>query len=297
MGAQSPRERISRLPTCTVLRSGHGDGLDVIAPSDEAVQTAAQALLGAYESGVPVEPLNDDGAALTIDDAYAIQLVQVRHWTAAGRRVLGRKVGLTSAAMQRQMNVTQPDFGHLMDDMFFAENISIPADRFLQPRAEPEVAFMLRRDLCGPGVTVAAAISAVDFVLPALEIIDSRIVDWRIGIVDTIADNASSGGIVLGSDARPLAELDLRLGGCLLHRNGELAGTGAGGAVLGSPLNSLVWLANVLGARGEGLLAGQVILPGSITASIPFNPGDVITTTVAGLGSVTASIAARSDRS
>jgi 2-keto-4-pentenoate hydratase len=233
---------------------------------------------------------------LTIDDAYAIQLAQVDAWRVDGRRVLGRKVGLTSPAMQAQMKVSQPDFGHLMDDMFFAEHVPVPADRFLQPRAEPEVAFVLRRDLTGPGVTVAAAAAAVDFVLPALEIIDSRIADWQIGIVDTIADNASSGGVVLGSTARRIGEMDLRLGGCVLHRNGEIAGTGAGGAVLGSPLNSLAWLANTLGARGEGLRAGQVILPGSITASISFLPGDVITATMAGLGSVTAVIAAREEQ-
>jgi 2-keto-4-pentenoate hydratase len=262
----------------------------------EAVDLSARSLLEAYRSRRPIAPLVTTFPDLTIDDAYQIQLAQVDAWLADGRRVLGRKVGLTSPAMQAQMNVSQPDFGHLMDDMFFAEHVAVPAERFLQPRAEPEVAFLLGRDLIGPGVTLAAAAAAVDFVLPALEIIDSRIADWRIGIVDTIADNASSGGVVLGSTARRIGEVDLRLGGCVLHRNGEIAGTGAGGAVLGSPLNSLVWLANLLGERGEGLQAGQVILPGSITASIPFEPGDAITATMAGLGSVTAVIATRSEQ-
>jgi 2-keto-4-pentenoate hydratase len=132
--------------------------------------------------------------------------------------------------------------------------------------------------------------------MASLEIIDSRIENWKIGIVDTIADNASSGGVVLGSTMRRIDELDLRLGGCVLHRNGEIVGTGAGGAVLGSPLNSLAWLANTLGAVGEHLKAGQVILPGSITASVPFEPGDTITATMAGLGSVTAVIAPRSEQ-
>lgn len=253
-------------------------------------------LLEAYRTHRPIIPLVETYPSLTIEDAYQIQLIQVGEWLADGHRVLGRKVGLTSPAMQAQMRVTQPDFGHLMDDMFFAEHVPIAADRFLQPRAEPEIAFVLGRDLAGPGVTVAAAAAAVEFVLPALEIIDSRIVDWRIGIVDTIADNASSGGVVLGSTARGIGEVDLRLGGCVLHRNGEIAGTGAGGAVLGSPLNSLAWLANTIGARGEGLHAGQVILPGSITASIPFGPGDVITAAFAGLGSVTATIAAGTEQ-
>nr|WP_233211499.1 2-keto-4-pentenoate hydratase [Mycobacterium sp. shizuoka-1] len=253
-------------------------------------------MLQAYRTRQPVAPLVSAYPDLTIDDAYRIQLAQVDVWLADGRRVLGRKVGLTSPAMQAQMKVAQPDFGHLMDDMFFAEHTPLPAERFLQPRAEPEVAFVLGRDLAGPGVTVADAAAAVDFVLPALEIIDSRIADWQIGIVDTIADNASSGGVVLGSTARGLGEVDVRLGGCVLHRNGEVAGTGAGGAVLGSPLNSLAWLANTLGEHGEVLPAGHVILPGSITASISFAPGDVVTATMAGLGSVTAVIAPRGEQ-
>lgn len=271
-------------------------GTGLVPSTADAVDESARSLLVAYRSRQPIAPLVSTCPELTIDDAYAIQLAQVDAWLVGGRRVLGRKVGLTSPAMQAQMKVTQPDFGHLMDDMFFTEHGPVPADRFLQPRAEPEVAFVLGRDLTGPGITVAAAAAAVDFVLPALEIIDSRIADWQIGIVDTIADNASSGGVVLGSTARRIGEVDLRLGGCVLHRNGEIAGTGAGGAVLGSPLNSLAWLANTLGVRGEGLRAGQVILPGSITASIPFGPGDVITATMAGLGSVTAVIAAQGEQ-
>ncbi|MDP9847008.1 2-keto-4-pentenoate hydratase [Streptosporangium lutulentum] len=236
----------------------------------------------------PIPPLQDPDVPLTIDDAYAIQQHQLDQWIASGSRLLGHKVGLTSASMQRQLGVEQPDFGNLMDDMFFPENVAIPARRFLQPRIEPEIAFVLSRPLRGPGVTVAEAIRAVEYVVPALELIDSRIADWKIGIVDTIADNASSGGVVLGSRPVRLDQIDLRLAGCVLHRNGELAGTGAGGAVLGSPINALVWLANVLGERGVELGAGEVVLPGSMTAAIPFNPGDVVTSTVAGLGSVTA---------
>lgn len=270
-------------------------GSGLIPTTADAIGELAISLLEAYRTRRPIAPLMVTHPHLTIGDAYQIQLVQVGEWLADGRRTLGRKVGLTSAAMQGQMKVSQPDFGHLMDDMFFAEHVPVAADRFIQPRAEPEVAFVLGRDLAGPGVTVAAAAAAVDFVLPALEIIDSRIEDWRIGIVDTIADNASSGGVVLGSTARRIGEVDLRLGGCVLHRNGEIVGTGAGGAVLGSPLNSLAWLANVIGEFGDSLHAGQVILPGSITASVPFEPGDVITATMAGLGSVTAVIAARTE--
>jgi 2-keto-4-pentenoate hydratase len=218
-------------------------------------------------------------------------MLQVARWADAGARVKGHKVGLTSAVMQRQFGVSQPDFGHLLDGMFYSEHEPVPLSRFLQPRAEPETAFVLARTLRGPGVTVAEAIASVGFVLPALELIDSRIRDWKISLADTIADNASSGGLVLGSTPVPLSAVDLRLAGCNLHKNGELAGTGAGGAVLGSPLSALMWLANTVGARGVALEEGQVILPGSITASVPVGPGDTVTATFAGLGSVTARFA------
>jgi 2-keto-4-pentenoate hydratase len=249
---------------------------------------ASSALLGAYTSGVPIPPLQEKFGPLTVDDSYQIQLRQVNAWLADGRRIAGHKVGLTSAAMQRQLGVTSPDFGHLMADMFYPEHEAVPRERFLQPRVEPEVAFILKRDLRGPGVNVADAVRAVEYVLPALEIIDSRIADWKIGLIDTIADNASSAGVVLGSRPVHIADVDLRLAGCVLRRNGEIAATGAGGAVLSSPINALVWVANVLGSRGASLEAGHVVLPGSMTAALPFDSGDVVSSTVAGLGTVTA---------
>src|SRR5271169_1424680 len=183
----------------------------------------AEMLLGAYSSRKPVEPLTGQYDDLTVQDAYEIQLLQVARWIAAGARVKGHKVGLTSPAMQRQMNVDQPDYGHLLDRMFWPEQEPIPLSGFLQPRVEPETAFVLARPLRGPGVTVADAIAAVAFVLPALELIDSRIRDWKIGLADTIADNASSGGVVLGSSPAAVfavdgASVDLRLAGCNLHK-------------------------------------------------------------------------------
>jgi 2-keto-4-pentenoate hydratase len=254
----------------------------------QSIEEMAELLLGAYASHEPIEPLTGTYEELTVEDAYEIQLLQVRRWLAAGGQVKGHKVGLTSAAMQRQLGVSQPDYGHLLDGMFWLEHEPIPVSRFLQPRVEPEIAFVLAKPLRGPSVTVVDAIDAVGFVLPALELIDSRIKDWRIGLADTIADNASSGGVVLGSTPVPLSGIDLRLAGCTLHKNGELAGTGAGGAVLGSPVSALVWLANTVGARGVALEAGQVILPGSVTAAVPVKAGDSVTATFAGLGSVTA---------
>ncbi|MDQ1627041.1 MAG: 2-keto-4-pentenoate hydratase [Actinomycetota bacterium] len=249
---------------------------------------AADRLLEAYESRQAIPPLVQSYPGLGLEDAYAIQALQVDVWEKAGRVLQGRKVGLTSAAMQRQMGVDQPDFGVLRDDMFYAEHQPIDMAAFIAPRVEPEVAFVLGRDLSGPGVTVAQAAAAVDFVLPALEIIDSRISDWKISIVDTIADNASSGGVVLGSRPVRLTAVDLRLAGCNLYGNGDLVATGAGGAVLGSPLISLAWLANTLGEHGIGLGAGQVVLPGSVTAAQPVSPADTWSATFAGLGTVTA---------
>ena len=254
---------------------------------DHARGEVAARLLAAYADG-PIAPLTATYADLTLDDAYAIQQHQIATLLAQGRTIKGHKVGLTSVAMQRMLGVSEPDYGHLLDDFFYLEHAPIPTDRFLQPRVEPEVAFVLKKALRGPGVTVHEAIAAVDFVLPALEIVDSRIRDWKIGLFDTIADNASSGAVVLGSTPTDLAAVDLRLAGAVLTRNGQVVGTGAGGAVLGSPITSLVWLANTVGALGVTLEAGHVVLPGAVCAMVPVEPGQSFTATFAGLGSVTA---------
>ncbi|MBB2893384.1 2-keto-4-pentenoate hydratase [Flexivirga oryzae] len=252
------------------------------------IARAADTLLRAYETHEPIDPLTPQFADAPLSVAYEIAQAQVQAWEKAGDTVKGHKVGLASRAMQRQAGVTQPDFGQLTSTMFFLEHQPIPARTFIQPRIEPEVAFVLSRPLTGPGVTVAEAAAAVDFVLPALEIVDSRIRDWRIGIFDTVADNASSGGVVLGSRPVQLSDVDLRLAGCTLHVNGDLVGTGAGGAVLGSPLNALVWLANTVGPLGVTLEPGHVVLPGSMTKAVDLRPGDSVVAAVAGLGSVTA---------
>jgi len=249
---------------------------------------AARLLLDAYATGKPIAPLTSTYESMTLEDAYAVQLLQIDELTGSGRTIKGHKVGLTSAAMQRLIGVDEPDYGHLLDDFFYLEHAPIPLSRFIQPRIEPEVAFVLRRPLRGPGVTVHEAIAAIDFVLPALEIVDSRIADWKIGLFDTIADNASSGAVVLGSRPTALHKVDLRLAGAVMTRNGFVVGTGAGGAVLGSPLTSLVWLANTVGERGVTLEAGHVILPGSVCAMVPVAAGDTFTATFAGLGTVTA---------
>ena len=247
----------------------------------------AQELYDAYETRVAVDPLISRYPDMQVEDSYEIQLLQIRARINAGRHIVGHKVGLTSLAMQRTLGVNQPDYGHVTDDMVFLEHLPIPVDTYIQPRVEPEIAFVLKRPLKGPGVTASQAIAAIDFVLPAIEIIDSRIKDWKIGIFDTIADNASSGGIALGSTPVDIRDVDLRLSGCNLFRNGEIIATGAGGAVLGSPITSLVWLANTVGALGVTLEAGHVILPGSQTSMYPVAPGDTFTAQYAGIGSIT----------
>ncbi|MFG2627423.1 2-keto-4-pentenoate hydratase [Streptomyces sp. NPDC048473] len=265
--------------------------MSAAALDDSRRAEAARLLLDAYGTGKPVAPLSELEPGLTVSDAYDIQLRQVRTWTEAGRRIAGHKVGLTARPMQRQLGVGEPDYGHLLDTHFHPEHTPIDTGRFLQPKAEPEIAFVLGRPLSGPGVTAAEAAAAVEYVLPALEIIDSRIADWRITLADTIADNASCGGIVLGSRPTRPADVDLALTGCLLLRNGRIEDTGAGGAVLGSPLNALVWLANTLGPLGVTLQAGEVVLPGSLTAALPVAPGDTVTAHFDRLGSVTADFA------
>jgi 2-keto-4-pentenoate hydratase len=250
---------------------------------DTTRQEAAVQLLDANRLARPVEPLSDRFAEFTVDDAYAVQQGQVRTWLAEGRTVAGRKVGLTSAAMQRQLGVAEPDFGHLFADMRYSGAVGVSS--FISPKVEPEIAFVLGAPLRGQ-VTAGEAAAAVDHVVPALEIIDSRVLDWRITLADTIADNASSGGFVLGEQRTSLSGIDLAEVGCVLTVDGFVAGTGTGAAVLGSPINALVWLVNTLAARGEGLEAGDVVLPGSITAAVAVRAGSVAEASFEGLGSV-----------
>ncbi len=247
----------------------------------------ADDLARAYETRVPIEPPSQS-VALSVADAYAVQTLQIENRVAAGARVRGHKVGLTSRAMQRMFGVDKPDYGHLLDVMFLPPGERIEMSRFLQVRVEPEIAFVLGRDLQGPGVTIADALRSVDFAVAALELIDSRIRDWQITLPDTIADNASSGAVVLGSRPVRLHQVDLRLAGCNLYRNGSLVATGAGGAVLGDPVAALVWLANTMGSMGVTLEAGEVVLPGSCTPAIPVSGGDNVRADFAGFGPVSA---------
>lgn len=254
----------------------------------QTVASLADELWEAQRTRVAIEPLTDRYSGLDIDDAYAIQTRNIDRHVAEGARVIGRKVGLTSRAMQQLLGVDEPDFGVLLDDMFVEDGDEVPLSEMLQPRIEAEMAFVLERDLAGPGVTTANALAAMAGVLPAVEIVDSRIADWRIKLVDTVADNASSGRLVVGGRIRKVDEFDLRLVGVAVSRNGELIDTGAGAAVLGNPARPVAWLANKLGALGATLHAGDVILPGAPHRMVAVRPGDVFRAEFAHLGAVTA---------
>jgi len=249
-------------------------------------ELAMDQLAMAYRSGDPIAPLSTTFAGFDVDDAYRVQELQTEAWVRSGRTIVGRKVGLTSAAMREQLGVDQPDFGVLFDDTEYPSGSTVEVDSFISPRIEPEIAFVLASALTGPGVTVEDAIVAIDHVRASLEIIDSRIADWKIGLVDTIADNASFGGFVLGDTVMLGGGLALATVECSLFRNGVEVASGTADAVLGSPINALVWLANTLGERGISLEAGQVVLPGSITAAIPVHAGDIIDAHFSGIGNV-----------
>ena len=251
-------------------------------------QSLAEALWRAERDRAPILALTDEHPDLTVEDAYAIQTINIDRRVSEGRLIRGRKVGLTSAPMQQLLGVDEPDFGVLLDDMFIEDGDAIPMDTLLQPRVEAELAFIMEDDLAGPGVTTSNALAAIAGALPAIEIVDSRVTDWKIKLADTIADNASSGRLVVGGKLTPVAGLDLRLVGVAVSRNGQVVDTGAGAAALGNPARCVAWLANKLAGFGTALHAGDVVLPGAVHKMIPVEPGDVFRAEFAHLGAVTA---------
>ncbi|NUP24935.1 MAG: 2-keto-4-pentenoate hydratase [Streptomyces sp.] len=259
-----------------------------------AVAKAADVLAEAARTGVACPPVRDlfdggrdpfDGGG-DLETAYAVQQLNVRRALDAGRRVVGRKIGLTSPAVQRQLGVDRPDFGALFADMAVVDGGTVPAGRLLQPKVEAEVALVLGRDLPHRECTVVDLLRAVDFALPALEIVDSRIAGWDISLVDTVADNASCGLYVLGGTPVPLTRVDLRAVTMTMSRNGETASEGNGAACLGSPLNAAVWLASALAERGDPLRAGDLVLTGALGPMAPAAPGDVFEAHISELGPV-----------
>jgi 2-keto-4-pentenoate hydratase len=249
---------------------------------------AAALLRTAAHSGEFVAPLRERYAHMDAADAYAIQRINTEQRVQEGRRVVGCKIGLTSLSVQKQLGVDQPDFGMLFDDMGYGDGEPIPAHLLHQPKIEAEVAFVLGRDLNMSEPGHVDVLNAIEYALPALEIVGSRIANWNIKFVDTVADNASSSAYVLGSTPRKLADIDLRMCGMVLQRRGEPVSVGAGAACLGNPLNAVVWLARTMAALGTPLRAGDLVLSGALGPMVAVQPGDAFEARINGLGSVRA---------
>jgi 2-keto-4-pentenoate hydratase len=249
-------------------------------------QEIMAALDAAERSRVPVQPLTETRPGLTAEDAYAVQGAWLARKLADGGRLAGRKVGLTNKAMQTQLGVGEPDFGFLLQAMLVPSGATLQRGDLLQPRVEPEIAFWLESDLRGPGVTAADVLAATRGVSAALEIVDSRIADWRIKLADTIADNGSSARAILGDRVVPIGDLDLAAETVSLSKNGEVVGSGSGADVLGHPAEAVAWLANRLADFGEGLQAGQVVLPGAMCASVFAQAGETFRAEFPSIGSV-----------
>ncbi len=260
----------------------------------KSIEIQGDALYQAWLWRGTLEPLRERVPGITVLDAYAIQQRFLARRLAGGESIIGKKIGVTSKPVQDFLGVFEPDFGQLTSDMLCREEDGVDLNRLIQPKAEAELAFVLERDLQGPGITAADVIRATAYVTPCFEIVDSRIRDWNIKIQDTVADNASCGVFLLGAAKADPRRLDLTTAGMVLHKNGELFSTAVGAAVQGSPVNAVVWLANTLGQLGLPFRAGEVILSGSQSQLLPVVGGDVLTCTVGGLGSCRAHFYGRS---
>jgi len=252
------------------------------------LQRIADSLWDAAQSGQPIPAVRDALAAGGIDAAYAAQEINTRRSLAAGRRLVGQKIGLTSLAVQKQLGVDQPDYGMLFADMAMPDSLEIPLNRLMQAKAEAEVAFVLGRDLDAEQLTVADLFRAIDYVVPAIEIVGSRIANWDIRLLDTIADNASSGLYVLGNQPRRLEGLDLYGCAMVMEVKGKPVSSGTGAACLGHPLNATLWLAQTMARAGRPLRAGDTVLSGALGPMVVVKPGDVFEARIEGLGAVRA---------
>jgi 2-keto-4-pentenoate hydratase len=253
-----------------------------VATRDELAADLAQA----ERSREPIAPLTSAHPDIDVVDAYEIQLINIRQRIAEGARVLGHKVGLSSKAMQQMMGVDEPDYGHLLDEMQVFEDTPVPAGRYLYPRVEVEVGFILSADLPGAGCTEDDVLAATEALVPSIELIDTRITDWKIALCDTIADNASSAGFVLGKARVSPGDIDVKTIDAVLTRNGEVIAEGRSDAVLGNPVIAVAWLARKVESFGVRLRKGDVVLPGSCTRAIDARAGDEFVADFTGLGSV-----------
>lgn len=252
----------------------------------EQVQELANALHRAEKQREPIAPLTDSYPEMDIADAYAVQQALVDQWIREGARIAGWKVGLTSMAVQKMLGVDRPDFGHLLDTNRIDEGNDVACAPFIWPKVEPEIAFILKSDLQGPNVTRDDVMNATEYLVPALELVDSRIRDWKIKLADTIADNASCGRFVVGKARVAPGEFDLRVLGMNYLVNGELVSMATGAAVLGDPAAAVAWVCNTLAPLGQGLKAGQLIMPGSLVGMVDAKPGTTFTAVFDRLGSV-----------
>lgn len=247
---------------------------------------AALALFQARQDRRPIPPLSATMGLRDVAAAYAIQDRNVRRGLSAGRQVAGRKVGLTSLAVQQQLGIDQPDYGVLWSDMGHMSGEIVDISALIQPRAEAEIAFVIGRGLDNPRATMTDIMSAVDYMLAAVEIVDSAIADWKITLVDTVADNASGAAYVLGASPQQLAGVDLRLCGMITELNGRPASMGVGAACLGSPLNALYWLARTLAAADRPLAPGDVVMSGALGPMVPIRTGDRLLVEISGFAPV-----------
>lgn len=253
-----------------------------VATRDELAADLAQA----ERSGEPIAPLTTAYPDIDVVDAYEIQLINIRQRVAEGARVLGHKVGLSSLAIQQMMGVDEPDYGHLLDEMQLFEDTPVKANRYLYPRVEVEVGFILNADLPGAGCTEDDVLAATEALVPSIELIDTRITDWKIELCDTIADNASSAGFVIGEARVSPHDIDIKGIDATLRCNGEVVAEGRTDAVLGNPVTAVAWLARKVDGFGVRLRKGDLVLPGSCTKAIDAHPGDDFVADFAGLGSV-----------
>lgn len=259
-----------------------------MAPKPDPVKSAAKRIRTAIKNDLPCKPIRNLIKKGDIDAAYAIQQTNTDIWIDEGRRPVGRKIGLTAKTVQAQLGVDQPDYGILYADMEVVDGDEIESSRLMQPKAEGEIALILDDDLVDPQLTLVDLIDSVAYALPAIEVVGSRISNWDITILDTIADNASSGLYVLGTKPVGLHDLDLRMCGMVMEIGGDQVSVGAGIACLGNPLNAALWLARKMVAVGMPLLAGDTIMTGALGPMAPVTPGDVVEVRIGGLGSVRA---------
>ncbi|WP_416825615.1 2-keto-4-pentenoate hydratase [Ectobacillus polymachus] len=253
------------------------------------IQEVAERLLEAEKNKQPIDPLTDIFPDISVDEAYYIQQQQIREKVTNGAVIVGKKIGLTSKVMQNMFQVNEPDYGHILDDMVHLDGDTLSLDELVQPKLEFEIAFVLKKELTGPGVTILDVVEATDYIAPAFEVIDSRIKDWKIRFEDTVADNGSSAKVIIGGKPTRLEDVDLQHIGMVVYKNGKYLDSATGAAVMGNPIRAVAWLANALGKYDISLHAGEMVLSGALSAAVPIEHGDTFTAEFAHIGTVSAS--------